>query len=346
MASLSDRLQLATLTLTVLPSPKRRPIAMAYGFWDGQVFGDAEAGKGGASLAHLWASGTDAQELILPKIKEPMPRFGHGETAVGRYEARGGAHAAIFKRAGTDVTLVDLHHKQFSKTWANGSDAKQQIGGGDPKDPNINQVALLWSGSADSVVELRGKEPNRVTDGYAVLNGVQVGVYGPPSEQHAMLWRGSSASAVDLNPAEDIMSEAHALDSDGVIGGFFAKNDYVSKPCIWQKDSAASFTDLTPTGCSGGSVRACVEGVQAGSVMGPGKGEREHAALWGGSGKDFFDLHAAVKESSFNRSGALALELSGRTLRIAGWASVMSDGEPGALWQKEKRAVVWEIALK
>ena len=344
MPALLDRIVVASLTVKVLPSPKLRLIARGGGFWMGDAFGEAESGKGGASVAVLWPGG-QVEELKLPKVKEPELAFARGADAVGTIQARGGSHAALFKRSREGIALTDLHSKAYAKTWARGCDGAQQVGGGEPKDSERNETALLWT--PDKVVELHGPEPNRMTNAHGVADGIQVGVYGPSSEQHAMLWRGTTASAVNLNPSDKHISEANAV-ADGEIVGFSALGewpDFVMRPCLWRGD-AASWTDLLPDGYEGGSADHCAAGFQVGVAHVTLKEEVSHAMLWGGSAKEFLDLHTAVKDFPFNRSSARALLIEGRKLRIVGSASVMTRDGTGPLYQKEHRAVVWEMELR
>jgi hypothetical protein len=87
--------------------------------------------------------------------------------------------------------------------------------------------ALLWTGSADSVVDLN---PSGFTasEAYGVSGGQQVGVGTIGGQEHALLWMGSADSVVDLHtflPPQFTSSIAHGIDADGNIVGYASGPD-------------------------------------------------------------------------------------------------------------------------
>jgi probable HAF family extracellular repeat protein len=101
----------------------------------------------------------------------------------------------------------------------------QQVGFGFGFDEHGTFVshALLWTGSAASVVDLH---PSGFTGSLAsgVSGSQQVGVgQGFDTSLHALLWTGSAESVVDLNaflPTGFDSAQASGIDADGNIVGF------------------------------------------------------------------------------------------------------------------------------
>ena len=82
--------------------------------------------------------------------------------------------------------------------------------------------ALLWSGTAESCVDLHPSVGSAGTAALAVSGGQQVGYGGVGSEIHALVWSGTADSVVDLHaylPDGYFWSEATGIDSTGVIVG-------------------------------------------------------------------------------------------------------------------------------
>lgn len=103
--------------------------------------------------------------------------------------------------------------------------------------------AMLWSGTADSAVNLNPPDSGEST-AYAVAGGQQVGY--AYSFQHAMLWRGSAASLVDLHPAGYESSQARATNGVQQAGFGWAPGPAQlnrQHALVWS-GSAASVVDL------------------------------------------------------------------------------------------------------
>jgi uncharacterized membrane protein len=115
--------------------------------------------------------------------------------------------------------MIDLNPFGFSYSFATDVANGQQVGYGDAG-------ALLWHGTAGSVVKLSGGLPN--TAAYATNGSIQAGVYIPESEQRAIAWFGSAASRInlhDLLPPGFRASAATAIDADGAIYGYAVDAD-------------------------------------------------------------------------------------------------------------------------
>ena len=83
------------------------------------------------------------------------------------------------------------------------TDGTNQVGMGSGSGTGGNDHALVWSGTANSAVDLHPTLLSGFTNSWAVGTGAgqQVGyAYGPGTFNHAMLWTGTAVSAVDLTP--------------------------------------------------------------------------------------------------------------------------------------------------
>jgi hypothetical protein len=176
----------------------------------------------------------------------------------------------------------------FGAGQAYGTDGVQQVGVawkvvgfGAYSTPN----AMLWSGTADSAVNLNPPTSGEST-AYAVAGGQQVGY--AFSFQHAMLWTGSAASAIDLHPAGYTSSQARA--TNGVQqAGFGWVNNAAQIPrrhaLVWS-GSAASVVDLNQFMPLGFNEAAATGIDAAGNVVGWAvKGSANgtanvHAVMW------------------------------------------------------------------
>jgi hypothetical protein len=320
---------------SLLPSPPRRKRAKALGFWGADPLGYAEGT--GRTVSFVWSSGTPV-EVALAGFKDvSLASRADADQAAGSCYVRGNQHALLVRRTGAGFDAIDLHPKAYEKTVAMGCFAGQQVGYGTPKGAR-KDVALLWSGSAESVVELRARDPALETTAYAIANGVQVGYSGGPGRQRALLWRGSTESVAELHPKEAKLSECDATDGVEQVG-VAAVNFLVSIPSLW-RGSADSWVDLSPKGFHGGTACACSGGIQVGFVALDKDNQRHHAALWTGTASSFVDLHEFVPKQDFSDSCAWGIRVEGARLCIAGEVSLMKDGV-----SYSQRAALWETTL-
>jgi hypothetical protein len=114
----------------------------------------------------------------------------------------------------------------------------QQVGGG-RLPGNVNH-ALLWMGSADSVVDLH---PSGFTDSvvYGVFDGQQVGYGQTGNLRHALLWTGSADSVVDLHPSGFDNSVAVGVSGGQQVG--YGQTGDLRHALLWT-GSADSVLDL------------------------------------------------------------------------------------------------------
>ena len=322
---------------SLLASPPRRKRAKALGFWGAEPFGHAEGT--GRTVAFLWSSGNPVQVGAAGFKELSLARGASPDQAAGFCYVRGSHHALLVRRTGAGFEVSDLHPKRFDKTLAMGCSGGQQVGYGTPKGAR-KDVALLWSGSAENVIELRAQDAELETTAYAIANGVQVGYSGGPGRQRAMLWRGSSNSAVELHPKAAKLSECQATDGSEQVGT--ASVNFMSNMASLWHGSADSWVDLTPKKFPGGAAYACGGGIQVGCVALDKDNQRHHAALWAGTAASFIDLHDCVPKQDFSDSCAFGIRVEGSRVWIAGEVSLMKDGvsysQCAALWQAELSA--------
>jgi hypothetical protein len=118
-----------------------------------------------------------------------------------------------------------LNPSGFGFSYALGNYGSQQIGWGDGPATANDEHALLWSGTANSVIDLN-PSGFEVTFGRAISGSEHVGSgFGPATgdNYHALLWLGTADSVMDLHAfltADYINSEALGIDANGNILGY------------------------------------------------------------------------------------------------------------------------------
>jgi len=185
-------------------------------------------------------------------------------------------------------TAIDLHPSGFISSGAFGVSGGQQVGEGTTEDGLGH--ALLWHGSAASVVELVS---GREVEATATCGGQQVGHGDRYSYWHALLWRGSAGSVVDLNPSGFTSSEA--LGTSGLEQvGFGIPATGGGHALLWH-GSADSVVDLNPNGFVGSRALGASgrEQVGWGAIkvdIPEALGMTHHALLWHDSAESVVDL--------------------------------------------------------
>lgn len=208
-------------------------------------------------------------------------------TAIGSASFGASSHALWWDAAGN---RVDLHSAIFASTEAIATNGPQQVGFGDGPTPG-SAHALLWNGSAASVVDLHPARLPGFTVSFAQgTNGAQQVGWASTSNTvpgHAMLWNGTADSAVDLNPAT--LSDSQAIATDGVhqVGGGTVAATGGRHAFAWA-GTAASAVDLNPSGFSSSYASA----VNADAVGGAAsRGAESHAIVWNLADHSFIDLN-------------------------------------------------------
>ncbi|MBP7934264.1 MAG: hypothetical protein KA354_06405 [Phycisphaerae bacterium] len=234
-----------------------------------------------AGFAESWAYAIGGgQQVGEGRIYHYTPKKG------GSYVTQ--SHALLW--TGTAASAVDLHPVGFTFSLAWGVGGGQQVGYGFVQH-NTNKKggssvaqchALLWTGSAASVVDLN-PAGFTASAAHGVGGGQQVG-YGTRTDgtQHALLWTGSAASVVDLHPAGFTSSLAFGVCGGQQVGyGFDA--DGTQHALLWA-GNAAGVVDLN-TFLPAGFTNAVATGIDAaGNIVGYAwssvNREDNHAFLW------------------------------------------------------------------
>jgi hypothetical protein len=193
---------------------------------------------------------------------------------------------------------IDLHCSVLA------SSVGYAIGGGEQVGVafNLLERALLWRGSASTLVDL---QPDGFTDSRAVATsgGVQVGSgsvdYG--YSRHALKWAGTASSVVDLDPTArwpESWSEALGISGDQIVGYRWTR-DGSYRAVVWTNNGVIS---LHPSGFSYSSAQATDGTQQVGVGWKIDATGYNHALLWVGSADSVVDLHPSGYYSS-NASG-------------------------------------------
>lgn len=176
----------------------------------------------------------------------------------------------------------------------------------------IQQHAALWSGTADSVVDLHPTLLPEFTASvaYGLSGNQQVGAGSGNVGIHAMLWTETAESAVDLHPTHlpHIGSSiAYATDGSQQVGAGYPEFYFASlaatsiqtgglfpsdpgRALLWS-NNAASAVDLHPDAI-GDIVNSVAYGAAAGQQVGGGSKNGELVALlWHGTAESVIEMH-------------------------------------------------------
>jgi hypothetical protein len=190
------------------------------------VFGDYQAGSASSPTtthAFLWkgtaASGVD---LHPPGYLWSDVHDMNGNTQVGVIAAGNAQDLRAALWHGTAASAVQLQSAAYTRSEANGVWGDVQVGWGNPTADFPNRHALLWKGTADSVVDLHPASGFASTEALGAAEGSQVGIGYPhvvgETTTHALLWHNTAASIVDLHPSGLRWSEANAASATTQVG--------------------------------------------------------------------------------------------------------------------------------
>jgi hypothetical protein len=258
-------------------------------------------------------------ELIAPASGALDARDIMGGTSIGT----GNTGAQMW---GAADEVIDLHPVgyDFSEGYGLGKNTQVGVGG-----LSNRRHALLWRGSADSVIDLHSSQFLRTaafdTNGEQQVGNGQVPVPGTFSQTHALLWSGTAQSVVDLNPAGFFYSVAGAISSTHQFG--YGENPSIREyhALMWT-GSPESAVDLNPSGFIDSLITGASESSQVGSGTGPITNEHTHALLWVGVSAEVVDLHPA----GFNSSGASGVSNLYQVGAVSGGKTPNSHA---AVWQ-------------
>jgi hypothetical protein len=188
-----------------------------------------------------------------------------------------------------------LHPPGYTGADVNDIDGSTFVGVG--RLPSSSDHALLWHGTAESIVDLnpvgfRDSVANAVAGSQQAGAGYPVG----DNHYHAILWSGTADSAIDLHPTGFDQSYIWDMTTSTQVGwGIVPPSGAINKyhALLWS-GSAATVIDLHPPGFDSTFAYGASEDTQAGYGFGAATGGNAHALLWRGSADSVVDLHPAV----------------------------------------------------
>lgn len=218
------------------------------------------------------------------------------------------ARAPLTPQLTQSYVVIDLSPAGSVGSSAAGAAGSQQVGSagfvsGAGQTP-VNH-AVLWNGSAASVIDLGAGTASAIGDGQ------QAG----SANNHAALWLGSAGSRVDLNPAQWTQSVAAGVGGGRQVGSATRSVVCTTKkgqcpggvrtefhPFMWS-GSAASAVDLTPLALGFGAGRAlATDGVQqvgiGYQVIGVNAFSGPFAVVWSGAADSAVNLNPPDSSTS------------------------------------------------
>lgn len=287
-------------------------------------------GDGTVPHALVWQSDGTPVDLNPAGLASSVAYATDGTQQVGyaSKQITAGFHATLWN--GSSASAVDLHPTGLTgvdQSVAYGLSATQQVGRGYSDLGSANPIghALLWNGSAASVVDLNPTSlPGITTSLASATDGSHQVGWGWPSPTsrtpHALMWGGTAASAVDLNPNGIMSSMALGVGGDQQVGQGFTTSGR-SVALVWT-GSVSSALDLA----NDATAVATNGKQQVGYGSAAGTGNAVHALLWAGTANSMIDLENFLP-SPFGSSWAASIDSAGD---VFGWA-----GRPGGLYAVE-----------
>ena len=195
-----------------------------------------------------------------------------------------------------DYKAIILHPEGFYDSFAYSISSDQQVGEGWIPGSSGDH-ALLWSGTANSVVDLHPSGFERssasgISGAQQVGNGRGSATGGP---DHALMWTGSPESVVDLHPSGFSASVAYDVSGSQQVGYGVISTEIHA--LLWF-GTAENYVDLNPSGFYESRAFDIENGQQVGYGRGIATNYERHALLWSGSAESVIDLHPTGFESS------------------------------------------------
>ena len=199
------------------------------------------------------------------------------------------AHAGV---AHAQWTVTNLHPAGAASSGAGSTNGAQQAGAVTlevPGTPNTLPHASLWSGTAESWVDLGSS--SSVAD---MSGNQQVGYRSAPFPR-ATLWTGTAASRVDLQPTGANESTAYATNGVQQVG--YVRFGNANRSASLWSGTAESYVNLQPAGANM-SFAYAINGTQQGGYVHvplPGNPHSgvDRACLWYGTAESWVDLSPA-----------------------------------------------------
>ncbi len=284
-----------------------------------------------ANLATSFAFATDGSHQV-----------GYGSLTHGEFE-----HALLW--SGSADSTIDLNPiSGFDSTRAYGVSGNQQVGYGygaaTHSDDGDHYHALLWNGTASSIVDLHPTNFPAFTDSWAYgTNGTQQ--VGGASTQivaapvHAMLWNGTADSAIDLHPTNLVeFTSSIALHTNGSEQVGYGSNDTNNHALLWF-GSGDSAVDLNPAGISDSYAFFTTGAVQVGQGDGM-------AHMWTGTAESAVNLQNLLPASGvWTDSAAYTVDAAGNIFGIADGTFGDTTGTFAVEWSPVPEPGTGSIAL-
>jgi hypothetical protein len=208
-------------------------------------------------------------------------------------------------------TSINLNPSGYDRSGASGTNGTQQVGYGVPSGFTIfEKHALLWNGSAESVVDLNPE--GYFSTAFGISGTQQVGYKYKRNDgslqdnqlifyedAHAVLWNGTAESAIDLNPQNFETSKAIDICGNQQVGygtlstggeSVFDPTKTFTHALLWS-GTAESAVDLNPADFVYSQASDTNGSWQVGYGYGEGTGGEKHASLWNGTPESAVDLH-------------------------------------------------------
>jgi hypothetical protein len=220
----------------------------------------------------------------------------------------------------------------YGFTVASGTDGVSQVGYGRVTTSEFSSdAALLWSGTAGSVVQIGPVGAGVASFATAVQGSQQVGHVINGGTTSAYLWAGTPGSAVSLHPAAGYTS-TYALGTSVTNQVGYGWVGLEQHALLWS-GTAASVVDLNPAGVTVSHASGVGGSQQVGYGNGlVATGSSDHAFLWTGSAASAVDLHPASLISSYG------LDTNG--VNQVGYGSGASFSEHALAWSGTSASVI------
>lgn len=170
-------------------------------------------------FAVVWSGAADSAVNLNPPDSSTSQAYG---VSGGQQVGYGYVPSRALLWKGSADTKVELHPAGFESSVANATNGVQQVGSGFVGDASANVThrhALVWSGSAESVVDLNKFLTPGYTDAAAtgidaagnVVGWASKGSSDVPANVHAVMWKPVASDAV--------FAQALALSRSSITGG-------------------------------------------------------------------------------------------------------------------------------
>ena len=316
----------------------------AYGISDNQQVGQ------GDGHALLWSGTASSVVDLHPNGFDASLAYG---TSGSQQSGWGPSSATVWRNphallwSGTASSAVDLHPSGFALSYGARNSGSQQIGYGN-LDDSLNPAtggpshALLWSGTAASVVDLHpGGFTFTDSRALGISGGQQVGTgrgFGTGGNWRALLWSGTASSVVQLNPRGFTSSFGINISGSQQVGwGYGSATGNDPHALLWS-GTARSAVDLNPSEFTWSFALGTSGSQQVGYGYPASLNNTPHAILWSGTASSVVDLHNFLS-SDYSYSYGYAIDTNGNVVGYAHY--IPTDKDHAILWTPVHERVVF-----